>query len=219
MSRAPDLRLTELLTARLCHELIGPLAAVENGVELLLDQDHDLAEEQDHDLAEKELALVAESAHRTSSRLQFYRFAYGFGGSSIGAGQIAGPPPCELAARYFASTKITCHYRDHTRLLDLAQQKLGCNLLLIGSEALARGGTLILDTAGPGLELEMAGEVVQLAPAQIEALSLATPIELLTPRTVQAYYTGLLAQALGWRLAVRIVELGKRHICSAAPVC
>ena len=211
MSRAPDLRLTELLTARLCHELIGPLTAVENGVELLLDQDHDLAE--------AELALVAESARRTGSRLQFYRFAYGFGGSAIGAVQVAGPPPCELAARFFAPTKITCHYRDHTRLLNLAQQKLGCNLLLIGSDALTRGGTLILDAAGSGLELEMAGEVVQLAPAQIEALSLATPIELLTPRTVQAYYTGLLAQALGWRLAVKVVELGQRHICSAAPAC
>lgn len=209
MSRAPDLRLTELLAAWLCHELIGPVAAVENGVELLLDQDHEIAEEA--------LALVGESARRAGSRLQFYRFAYGFGGSSAGEGQIAGPPPCELAARYFASTKIACHYRDHIRSLDLAQQKLGCNLLLIGAEALARGGTLTLDAAGPGLELEVAGEVVHLAPPQIEALLLATPIELVTPRTVQAYYTGLLAQAQGWRLAVRTVEPGRRHICSAAP--
>jgi len=201
----PDLRLIELLAGRLCHELIGPSAAVENGVELLLDQDVELAQEA--------LALVAESARRASSRLQFYRFAYGFGGE----GRLAGTPPCELAASYFATTRITCHYREDTRSLPLARQKLGCNLLLIGSEALARGGTLSLAAVSSGLELEVAGEAIHLTPGQLEALALATPIEALTPRTVQAYFTGLLAQAQGLRLVAGTAERGKLHLRSVAP--
>jgi histidine phosphotransferase ChpT len=204
MDSTADLRMTGLLAARLCHELIGPITAVGNGVELLLDQDLDLAQQA--------LAL-ADSARRTSSRLQFYRFAYGFGGE----GKAPGPPPCELAANYFATTKITCHYREDARSLAHARQKLGCNLLLIGSEALARGGTLTLDGAGSGIELEVAGEAVHLAPEQRAALALATPIEALTPRIVQAYFTGLLAQAQGLRLFVGTAAPGRLHIRSMAP--
>jgi histidine phosphotransferase ChpT len=196
MVAIPDIRIAELLAGRLCHELIGPAAAVENGVELLLDEDPDLTQEA--------LALVAESARRTTSRLQFYRFAYGFNGE----GPAAGAPPCDLAARYFATTRITCRYRMHARSLALAQQKLGCNLLLVGLEALARGGTLTLDAAGSQLEVEMTGETVDLAPEQREALALKPPIEALTPRTVQAYFTGLLARGQGLRLIVETIEPG-----------
>src|SRR5271170_7465955 len=183
MEQISDLRVAELLAGRLCHELIGPVSAVANGVELLLDRDRDLAWEA--------LTLVAESARRTSGRLQFYRFAYGFGGD----GEAAGPPPFELAASYFATTRMTCHYRTGARALTLAQQKLGCNMLLVGAEALARGGTLTLDGAGCGLQLDAAGEAVHLAREQLEALAPETPINVLTARTVQAYFTGRLAQA------------------------
>jgi histidine phosphotransferase ChpT len=204
MAQVADRRVTELLAGRLCHELIGPIAAVANGVELLFDEGPDLGQEA--------LTLVAESARRTSSRLQFYRFAYGFGGE----GGVAGPPPFELAASYFATTKATCLYREAVRALTLPQQKLGCNLLLVGSEALARGGMLTLDGVGDGLQLDIAGETVRLAREQLEALASETPIDLLSTQTVQAYFTGVLAQRQGLRLVVSIEGPGRLRIASLA---
>ena len=191
MNAGFEMRLFALLTARLCHELIGPAAAVENGVELIADGDPEFTAEA--------LALVGDSARRTTARLQFYRFAYGFAGEE----QAAGPPPGELAARYFASEKIACQSREGACALPLAWQKLGCNLLLVGAAALPRGGRLTLDAAAGDLWLEAAGESVALAPEEAAALVLRAPVETLTPRTVQAYFTGLLAQAQGARLIAR----------------
>jgi histidine phosphotransferase ChpT len=188
MNHVTDLGMAELLTARLCHELSSPIAAIGNGVELLGEDDPDFSREA--------LALVADSARRAANRLQFYRFAYGFGGSAA----IAGPEPGELAIKLFERTSIACEYSESIRALPLAQQKLGCNLLLVGAEALVRGGRLALGAAVDGLQLEVVGEPASLAPEQRAALQLETPVGAVTSRTAQAYFSGLLARALGWRL-------------------
>lgn len=200
----PNLRISELLTARLCHELVGPITAVTNGTDLLCEPDVDVDQEA--------VALIGESAGRASCRLQFYRFAYGFGGE----GQAAGPPPFELAAGYFEASRVVCYYGEAVRSLPLIQQRLGCNLLVFGAEALARGGRLALDLAGSKLRLEAAGEGVCAAREQFEALALTTPIAELTIRTVQGYFTGLLARVQGWRLAIAVREPGRLCITSMA---
>jgi histidine phosphotransferase ChpT len=188
MPGLPDLRIAFLLTARLCHELTGPIAAMGNGIEVLSDEDGELAAEA--------LGLVAESARRATARLRFYRFAYGFGGE----GQTAGPPPFELAASYFEETPTICDYRSGVRAMPLGQQRLGCNLLLVGAAALVRGGRLGLDAEGAGLRLDATGEAVSLAPEHFAALRLETPLEDLSPRNVQGFFIGLLARAEGWGL-------------------
>src|SRR5712691_10357005 len=100
-----DMRVLELLTARLCHELSGPIAAINNGIELLAEEDPDFVREA--------ATLVGDSARRAGSRLQFYRFAYGLGR----AASLAGPPPHELAIGFFAATRIVCDYAVHIRAL------------------------------------------------------------------------------------------------------
>src|SRR5215470_19568661 len=70
---AVPMRVLELLTARLCHELSAPIAAINNGVELLADDDSDPGPNFSHEAA----TLIGDSARRAASRLQFYRFAYG----------------------------------------------------------------------------------------------------------------------------------------------
>ena len=88
MTHIIDLRVLELLTARLCHDLIGPVAAIANGVELL--------GEDDPDFVRDAVALVGDSARKAITRLQLYRFAYGFSG-----GGLAGAAPHQLAAELF----------------------------------------------------------------------------------------------------------------------
>jgi histidine phosphotransferase ChpT len=203
MASLPELRLSQLLAARLCHELVGPVAAVANGIEALGEEPYD-------DAAEA-LTLAADSARRASSRLQIFRFAYGFGGE----GHTAGPPASALSESYFAETRTSCHYSEHVRALTPAWQRLGCNLLFIGEEALARGGSLVLDAPGGELQLDAVGESVHLAPVQLAALALETPIEALTARTVQSYFTGLLARTQARRLVIEATDPGKLRLRTA----
>jgi histidine phosphotransferase ChpT len=202
-----DLRVLELLTARLCHELSGPIAAINNGVELLADEPVFAEGGADRDFVHDALALVGESAARAASRLQFYRFAYGY----THGGSIVGSLPDELAKRFFEKTRIVCEYGESIRVLPLAWQRLACNLLLTGAEVLSRGGNLVLAAAGDSLDLEATGEFAALSPETSAALLLATPVAALTSRSVQPYFTGLLADMLGCRL-VRTEELRRLRL-------
>lgn len=199
MTGVPDLRIAFLLAARLCHELTGPITAIGNGIEVL--------SEDGGDLAAQALDLAAESTRRATARLRFYRFAYGFAGEA----EVAGPPPFALAAGYFEATPTSCDFRDRVRGLPLAQQRLGCNLLLIGTAALVRGGGLVLDAEGDGLRLDMAGDAISLSSEQLAALRLETALADLSPRNVQGYFTALLARAEGWRLID--AALGPGQLC------
>jgi len=201
MTVSVELRVVELLAARLCHELVGPVAAIANGAELLAEDDPGFVRDA--------LALVDESARTASRRLQFYRFAYGFGG-----GGLAGPAPHQLAAEFFAETAIGCEYGRAARGLALDQQKLACAMLAVAGEALPRGGRLIVEAGAAGPEIEAIGEGAGPSPEMRAALSLATAAAELTTRTVGACFAGLLAAAQGRRLIVADRPGGFR-LCAA----
>ncbi len=184
MARQIDLRIVELLTARLCHDLAGPVAAIGNGAELLDDDDPDFV----RDAA----ALIGQSARTAAKRLQFFRYVYGWS-----QGVMAGPPPHQLAAEYFADTAIECTYPDTIQQLQSEWQRLACNLLIIGGEVLPRGGRVGLAPDAGGIVLEAAGEGAGLSLAAIEALTLAASLDALTSREIGAYFAGLLAGGLG----------------------
>ncbi len=189
MTRPIDLRVIELLSARLCHDLIGPVAAISNGAELLADEEPEFVRDA--------VALVGDSARKASRRLQFYRFAYGFSG-----GGLAGLAPHELAAEFFEDSAIECDYRAAVRALPLEQQKLACTMLALAGEGLPRGGRLALNAGAAGLEIEAAGQGSGPSPELRAALTLAATGAELTSRTIGGYFGGLLAETLGYRLVV-----------------
>jgi histidine phosphotransferase ChpT len=189
-TRTIDLRVLELLAARLCHELSGPIAAISNGVELLAEEDPGLGSSLNPGFLHDAVTLVSESVRRARCRLQFYRFAYGFSSGST----IAGPAPHEIATGFLAANSIIGDYADRIRMLSPDWQKLACNMLSVGADVLPRGGRLVL-TDEP-LSLEAVGDRAALSAETHDALMLATPVADLTARTVQPYFTGLLAKAL-----------------------
>jgi histidine phosphotransferase ChpT len=206
-----DMRVLELLTARLCHELSAPIGAINNGAELLSEEDLDRgpgpapATNFVHDAA----AMIGDSARRAGRRLQFYRFAYGFGGG----GALVGPTPRELAVGFFAESRVACDYSEDLWSLPPDWQKLACNLLPVGAEALPRGGRLVL-TNDP-LSLEAVGEAAALAPELRDALMMTIPVAELTSQTVQAFFSGLLAKTLGCRL-IGTAEPGRVRLTAIA---
>lgn len=205
-----DLRVLELLSARLCHELSGPIAAINNGVELLAEEGPGVGSSLNPAFLHDAVALVSESARRARSRLQFYRFAYGFSSGSA----IAGPAPYEIATGFLAAANITGDYAEGIRMLSPDWQKLACNLLSVAADALPRGGRLVL-TDGP-LSLEAVGKPAALSAEAHAALMLVTPIADLTARTVQPYFTGLLAKALE-RSLIATAEPGRVRLEVVVP--
>lgn len=203
MTRPVDLRVVELIAARLCHDLIGPVSAISNGVELLADDDPGFAQDATR--------LVGDSARKAIRSLQFYRFAYAFGG-----GGLIGLAPHLLAAEFFEETPIECDYRAEVRELPLAQQKLACAMLVLAGEGLPRGGRLVLSADPGGPEIDATGPGPGLSPEVRAALALAVPTAELTARTVGGYFAGLLAEALGRRLFVADQPGGFR-LGTAAP--
>jgi histidine phosphotransferase ChpT len=188
MTRAIDLRVVALLTARLCHELIGPVAAIGNGIELLAEEE---------EFARDAVALIGDSAKKANARLQFYRFAYGFGG-----GGLTGPAPYLLAEGFFAETAIACDYGTDLRVLTLDRQKLACAMLAMAGDALPRGGRIVATAGAAGPEIAATGQGAGPSAELRAALALAAAPEALTSRTVAGYFAGLLAAAQGLRLVV-----------------
>ena len=72
-----DIRVAELLASRLCHDLVGPIGAVNNGIELMQDDSFGMADDA--------LSLAAKSADQASNILQFFRLAYGMAGHRQGS--------------------------------------------------------------------------------------------------------------------------------------
>ena len=202
MALTIDMRVSELLTARLCHDLAGPIAAIGNGAELLDDDDPDFVKQA--------ASLIGDSATVASRRLQLFRFVYGFG-----TGAIAGPPPHLLASEYFAGGAIACDYPNAARQLEPAWQRLGCSLLLVAGECLPRGGKLMLIPDGGAIAVAAIGEGAGPSGEIGAALALTVPVEVLTSRSVCDYFAGLLAQMRGCRLRVAVEPGGFRILCDA----
>jgi len=202
MTRAIELRVLELMAARLCHDLIGPVSAITNGIELLADDDGEFARDA--------IALVGDSGRKAAHRLQFYRFAWGFSG-----GGLTGPPPHALADDFFRDTAIRCDYGAAVRQLPADEQQLACAMLALAGDGLPRGGRLVLGLVAGGPQVEATGEGCGLSPEAAAALTLAPPAAALTTRTVGAYVAGLVAEARGRRLALEHIAGGFRLAAAA----
>ncbi len=197
MSLSVDFRVLELLCGRLCHELVGPVSAVNNGVELV--------DEDDPDFVKEAMSLIGQSARKAGQRLQFYRFAYGTSGSGNNAGVDGG----ELAAALLEGGKVRCEWGSEIAALAPPWQRLACNMLVLAAEALPRGGTVRVRAEGSGLAVTAEGDPVAIGEEVRAALDAAMAVDALTPRTIHAYYTASLARQLGARLAAGPADAGR----------
>jgi histidine phosphotransferase ChpT len=73
--RLSDLELAALLCSRVCHDVISPVGAIANGLEILADED-------DEEMRQMAFDLVRRSADQASAKLQFCRVAFGAAGAA-----------------------------------------------------------------------------------------------------------------------------------------
>lgn len=197
MAHTIDLRIFQLLTARLCHDLAGPVGAARNGTELL----RELGAEDAGDV----VGLIAESATRAADRLRYYRVAYGLAAGVVGTIDDAKG----LAAAMFSDKKFSLIWSPapvgQARLGDGAGRLL-LNMLLLAAEAMGREGSLTVNVeaaeGGTSLDILVRGEGVELGEDTRAGLSATAAIDALTPRSVQGHFTARLAEFLGATLEV-----------------
>lgn len=207
-----DLRVAELLASRLCHDLVGPVGAVNNGLELLEDGLDDMGDEA--------LKLAMDSAGRAAKALQYYRFAYGMAGSRVG-GRL--DELRDLAANFLDTGKLKLTWTLPEQF-DEAPDGLGkllLNMVLLGHEALPMGGALdVAVTPGSGgLEARVvaAGERVGLRDETKAALAEGASVDDLTPRNVQAYFARLMARRMGADLICDAATPGRLVLTVSLP--
>lgn len=189
--------LAALLCSRVCHDVISPVGAIINGLEVLED-------EKEGEMRDIALDLIKKSAAAASARLQFCRLAYGAAGS---AGASIDTGDAENVARGLLAN-------DRTRLVwNVARQhapknkvKLVLNLCLIAMSAIPRGGVITVSVTGEGESLEArveaSGANARLAHG-VAALIAGTPESgVVDAHSIQAYYAGLVGRACGLDLTV-----------------
>jgi histidine phosphotransferase ChpT len=190
---APDaLDLAALLCSRVCHDLISPVGAIVNGLEVL----DDAKNADDRDFA---LDLIRKSARNASAKLQFCRLAFGAAGSS--GAQIDTGDAESMTRGFLEDDKTKVAWNLPRTLQPKNRVKLLLNMLIIAQQTIPRGGTLTVDATGQGFRIRAAGLNARL-PQNIADQMSGAHQGAIDAHAVQPYYTRLLAQATGLRASL-----------------
>ena len=184
------LDLAALLCSRVCHDVISPVGAIINGLEVL-------DEEQDADMRGYALDLIKKSAVTASARLQFCRLAFGAAGSA-GAAIDTGDAE-QVVKGLLGDGRTSLSWKVPRVLMPKNKVKLLLNLCLIASAAIPRGGVIDVAVGGDGESLHMKVEargthakVASHVPHLVKGIPESESID---AHGIQAFYTGLVARA------------------------
>jgi histidine phosphotransferase ChpT len=183
------LDLAALLCSRVCHDLISPVGAIVNGLEVM-------EEDKDEETQTFALDLIKKSAQQASAKLQFCRLAFGAAGSS--GAQVDLGDAEKVARGLLADDKTKLVWNLPRELAPKNRAKLLLNMLLIAVGTIPRGGTLTVDMAddGKGYCITAAGLNARVAEATPELLA-GSPARTVDAHAIQPVYTGILARDCG----------------------
>jgi len=186
------LDLAALLCSRVCHDLISPVGAIVNGLEVL-------AEEKDEETKAFAMELITKSARTASAKLQFCRIAFGAAGSA--GAQIDLGDAETISRGFFEDDKTKLAWNLPRALLAKNRVKLLLNMLLVAGQTIPRGGKLTVDPLGEGdrmgFKVSAAGANAKVPPAVAALLAGDAGGASLDAHRIQPFYASLLAQACG----------------------
>ena len=204
-----DLELAALISSKICHDVIGPVGAIYNGLEIL---------DEDNDAEAKAYAMnvIRNVTEQASARLQFARFAFGAAGS---AGALIDLGTAEQISRGFVgNAKHKLVWTGISGYMSKDKVKLLLNLVASSITALPRGGEIVVSMAGslenPSFLLTCKGQAAR-APQHLVEFITGTSTAPLDAMTIQAYYTWRLAGLAQMRL--EILKDGDDILLSAKP--
>lgn len=180
------LDLAALLCSRVCHDLISPVGAIVNGLEVL-------EEEKDEETQQFALELIKKSARTASAKLQFCRIAFGAAGSA--GAQIDTGDAETITRGFLEDEKTRIEWTVPRALLPKNRVKLLLNMMLIAAQAIPRGGKIAVTGEGDGFSIMCTGTNAKV-PAAIPPLLSAelNPEQPVDAHKIQPFYAGLLAK-------------------------
>ena len=187
-----------LLCSRLCHDLLSPIGALNNGLELL-------ADETDADMRARCMALLHESARVSANKLKFFRLAFGAAG---GFGERVDTREARTALEGLLgdNKRLGLEWQVNENELPKAAIKVLLNLALIAGDTLPRGGTVTIGAEDTGeaveIVLQAEGPRVILDPELRDTLVDGAPGAAVTPRAAAAFLVHALAQESGGSVVV-----------------
>lgn len=187
--------LAALLCSRICHDLISPVGAINNGIELF---DEGGAEED-------ALQLIRMSAVNASARLQFARIAFGAAGSA--GSEIDSGDAESVAKNFMQNEKANLDWQAPRLLLPKNEVKLLLNLVLIANASIPRGGDIYVsireENGKRNFQLKVSGKMLRVPPKFLELYNGRTPSEPIDAHAIQPYYTLLLSQLSNMPIAIQ----------------
>jgi histidine phosphotransferase ChpT len=190
-----SLDLAALLCSRVCHDVISPVGAIVNGLEVLED-------ENDASMRDFAFDLIRKSAKQASARLQFARLAFGAAGSA-GASIDLGDAE-QVARGMFQDDKLTFSWSAPRALFPKNRVKLLLNLIMIAINAVPRGGSVAVAVSGDAERCEFVLRSKGLnarIPPHVEALIAGSPEGgTVDAHGIQPFYAGMVARAAGMRV-------------------
>lgn len=194
IQRISDLDLAALLCSRVCHDVISPVGAIANGLELMDDP------ETDAEMKATALDMVRSSAKTATAKLKFCRIAFGASGSAgahIDLGEAG-----ETAKSFVGDEKTKLDWQAPRENRPKAEVKLLLNMLLLGIAGIPRGGTVTVSVDGRSFAVRAKGERAKVPQPLADVLSGVAALESLDARLVQPYYTRLLAESAGLAISM-----------------
>lgn len=204
--------LAALLCSRVCHDVINPVGAIVNGLEVLED-------ESDPTMKEFALELIAKSARAASARLQFARVAFGAAGS---AGASIDLGDAENVARGFITDeKVTLAWSAPRIYMPKNRVKLLLNLLVVATSTIPRGGRVEASVSGTEETAEfriVSTGTHSRVPAGLLALLAGEPEGgAVDSHAIQPFYTGLIARSARMSVSVEPFEGGVTILAQTQP--
>ncbi len=205
-----DIQLTAFMASRICHDLVGPIGAINNGLELL-------EEETDEDARAYAQEVILNSAQAAWTRLEFARLAFG---ASSGMGQAIDTGQAERIARgYVEEGKHRLRWNAPKDVhLDKSHARLLMILIAIAIPALPVGGELHVDVAeaedAPTLSVQCVGRNARI-PDKVDGILSGAELDELDPRSILPYYAARLADEAG--MTITVAKADQDVVFTAAP--
>lgn len=199
-----DSSVLELMASRICHDLISPVGAVNNGVEFL-------QEDMNGGDTSDAISLISMSAESAAARLQVFRLAYGTGGRDSTV------KPADVHRIFgdllVCEEKVTQEWDPHATFADFDRPEGFCKLLLCGlmlaQEGLPKGGVIRVTHDGDATTITGEGPDAAIRSQVDSALSRKLDVSVVDPRLVHPYVIGVLAAQYGHSITISAQESGK----------
>jgi len=204
------LDLAALLCSRVCHDIISPVGAIINGLEVL-------DEEKDEEMKAFAFDLIRKSAGQASAKLQFARLAFGAAGSA--GAEIDLGDADKVASGYMKGEKAEFSFTAPRVLMPKNRVKLLLNLILLANAAVPRGGRIAVSVEGdpqaPRFQIRCTGPSARVPAAFDKLVPGTVDLASIDGHTIQGYYAGALARAVEMAVSARLD--GEDVVIAAVP--